>query len=228
MGVTVEVASDVICPWCFVGKRRLERAAGLLAGRHAVMVAWRPFRLNPGMPRGGMDRRAYRTARFGSWERSLALEARVAEVGRAEGIAFAFDRIARTPNTLDAHRLLWLAGREGPQDALAEALFRAYFCEGRDIGDHEVLKAVAAKAGLDAGRIARLLAGEEGVAEVLAEEGQARRLGIDAVPAFLVAGRPALSGAQPAETLAAAIEQAEAALDAGGAEGSGRGGGRSG
>jgi predicted DsbA family dithiol-disulfide isomerase len=206
--VTVEVVSDVICPWCFIGKRRLERAAGLLGGRHAVRVAWRPFRLNPGMPRGGMDRRAYRTAKFGSWERSLALEARVAEVGRAEEISFAFDRIARTPNTLDAHRLLWLAWREGPQDALAEALFRAYFCEGLDVGDHAVLATVAVKAGLDSGRVARLLGGEEGVAEVLAEEGQARRLGIDAVPAFLLAGGPVLSGAQPAETLAAAIEEA--------------------
>src|SRR5437868_6200235 len=95
MDIPVEVVSDVIRPWCFVGKRRLERAVGLLDGRHAVRVAWRPFRLNPQMPREGMDRRAYRTAKFGSWEKSLALEARVEEVGRAEGIPFAFARIAR-------------------------------------------------------------------------------------------------------------------------------------
>ena len=131
----VDVISDVICPWCYIGKRRLERAVRDLGGRHEVRVRWHPFQLNPTMPEGGMDRKDYRTAKFGSWERSQALDAQVAAAGIAEGIAFAFDRIGRTPNTLDAHRLIALAGERGVQDAVVEAFFRGYFAEARDLGD---------------------------------------------------------------------------------------------
>jgi 2-polyprenyl-6-methoxyphenol hydroxylase-like FAD-dependent oxidoreductase len=109
MALTVDVISDVICPWCYVGKRRLEKAINALAGRHEVRVRWHPFQLNPQMPKGGMDRKDYRTAKFGSWQRSLALDAQVEAVGATEGIAFAFDKIRRTPNTLDAHRLIRVA-----------------------------------------------------------------------------------------------------------------------
>src|SRR5947209_1031359 len=145
--VTVDVISDLICPWCYIGKRRLERAVAALAGRHEVRVRWHPFQLNPQMPRGGMDRRAYRTAKFGSWERSQALDARVAAVGAAEGLVFAFDKIGRTPNTLDAHRLIRVAGQVGVQDAVVEALFRGYFTEGRDLSDRQTLLDVVAGAG---------------------------------------------------------------------------------
>ena len=151
MGWDVDVTSDVICPWCYIGKRRLERAVRELGGRHEVRVRWHPFQLNPTMPAGGMDRRAYRTAKFGSWERSQALDAQVAAAGEAEGIAFAFDRIGRTPNTLDAHRLIALAGEQGVQDAVVEAFFRGYFTEGRDLGDRGTILDLALQAGLDRG-----------------------------------------------------------------------------
>src|SRR4029077_7022477 len=123
MALLVDVISDVICPWCFIGKRRLEKAVAAVDG--PVGVRWLPFQLNPAMPKEGVSRREYRTRKFGSWERSLELDARVIAVGKSEGISFAFDRIDRTPNTFDAHRLIWLAERHGVQDAVVEALFRA-------------------------------------------------------------------------------------------------------
>src|SRR4029077_5692503 len=126
--------SDVICPWCFIGKRRLENALRTLPGDVETQVVWHPFELNPEMPRGGIDRRAYRQAKFGSPEASRALDARPAAAGATEGIVFAFDRILRTPNTFDAHRLIWLAQRESRQDPIVEALFRGYFLEGADLG----------------------------------------------------------------------------------------------
>src|ERR1051325_2767537 len=127
--LTIDVYSDVICPWCFVGKRRMGKG---LAGR-AATVRWHPFELNPGMPAEGVERRAYRIKKFGSWERSLELDVQVAEAGRGEGIAFNFDRMARTPNTFDAHRIIWLAGERGVQNAVVDALFRAYFTDGRNL-----------------------------------------------------------------------------------------------
>src|SRR5262245_61026807 len=133
MALLVDVISDVICPWCYIGKRRLEKAVAAVDG--PVKVRWLPFQLNPAMPKEGVSRREYRTRKFGSWERSLELDARVVAVGEAEGIRFAFDRIERTPNTLDAHRLIGLAEKQGVQGAVVEALFRAYFTEGRDISN---------------------------------------------------------------------------------------------
>src|SRR4051812_30070151 len=185
MKLTIEVFSDVICPWCYIGKRRLEKALDLLGGSQDVEVLWRPSQLNPGMPHEGIDRRAYRTAKFGSWERSLELEARVASVGADVGIPFAFDRIARTPNTFDAHRLIRYSRPRDRQDAVVEALFRAYFIEGRDIGDRRVLADVAVGSGLDQAEVEKLLASDLGVGEVRLEEGRGRRLGIDGVPHFL-------------------------------------------
>ncbi len=194
--LTVDVISDVICPWCYIGKRRLEKAVAALAGRHEVRVRWHPFELNPQMPKDGMDRRAYRVAKFGSWERSLALDAQVAAAGAQEGLTFAFEKMRRTPNTLDAHRLIRLAGREGVQDAVVEALFRGYFTEGRDISDQKTLLEVVAEAGLDRGRAAAELDADGSVAAVRAEEAQAHRLGVQGVPFFVVNGEVSLSGAQ--------------------------------
>jgi predicted DsbA family dithiol-disulfide isomerase len=202
--LTIDVISDVICPWCFIGKRRLEKA---LAGRPAT-VRWHPFQLNPNMPREGVDRKTYRVQKFGSWERSRELDAQVAAAGLGEGLAFHFDRMARTPNTLDAHRIIWLAGEKGVQDAVVEALFRAYFTDGLDLADRSTLARVAAEAGLDREEIDGLLAGDEGLAAVRAGEEQARRLGVSGVPFFVVNGRVALSGAQPPEQFLAAFEQA--------------------
>src|SRR5262249_49350365 len=139
MLLRIDVISDVICPWCFIGKRRLETALAALDGSHEVGVRWLPFQLNPTMPKEGISRKEYRTRKFGSWERSLELDAKVIAVGETEGICFAFDRIERTPNTLDSHRLIWLAEREGIQDTVVEALFQAYFTEGQDLSNRQAL-----------------------------------------------------------------------------------------
>src|SRR2546421_6598628 len=175
MALEISVISDVICPWCFIGKRRLEKAVATVEGQHEVRVRWLPFQLNPQMPKEGISRRVYRTRKFGSWERSLELDAQVAAAGAREGIHFAFDRMERTPNTLDAHRLIWLAQKEGVQDAVVEALFRAYFTEGRDISRAAVLLDVVAEAGLDRGRAEAVLNSDEGLAAIRAGEEQARR-----------------------------------------------------
>lgn len=205
--VRVEVYSDVICPWCFVGRRRLARAVDMLAGRHEVEVTWKPFQLNPWMPAEGMDRAAYRAQKFGSAERASSGDTRLVEVGHGEGIELKFDKITRTPNTFDAHRLIWLAEKQGRQIEVIDALFQAYFQDGKNIGDHSVLADLAAEAGLDANDVRCFLATQEGVDEVEAEESVGRSLGIDGVPFFLFEGKYGVSGAQPAEVLLDVIQQ---------------------
>ncbi|HEY7328008.1 MAG TPA: DsbA family oxidoreductase [Gemmataceae bacterium] len=212
MAVRVDVISDVICPWCYIGKRRLEKAIAL-SGRRDVRVRWLPFQLNPHMPREGMNRREYRTAKFGSWERSLVLDAQVTEAGLAEGIPFAFDKIERTPNTLDAHRLIWLADREDVQDAVVEALFRAYFTDGRDISRTPKLLDVVAEAGLDRSKAEVLVSGDGGVGAIRAAEEQAHRSGVLGVPFFVINNTLALSGAREPSDFLAAFEQAAALPD---------------
>jgi predicted DsbA family dithiol-disulfide isomerase len=210
----LDVISDVICPWCYIGKRRLEKALALLAPDLRFRIGWRPFELNPDMPRQGMERSAYRARKFGSLERSKALDAQVAAAGAEEGLRFNFDRISRTPSTFDAHRLIRLAGQSGDQNAVVDRLFEAYFVEGRDIGETEVLADVAARAGLDPARVRSLLAGQEGVEEVRRDEAAARRAGIDGVPSFVLDGWVLFSGAVPAEPLADALKRAVAHLRA--------------
>ena len=207
MTLTIDVISDVICPWCYIGKRRLEKAVATF-GREQVRVRWHPFQLNPRIPKGGMNRQEYRTAKFGSWERSLALDAQVAEAGRDEGIPFDYAKVMWTPNTLDAHRLIGLADKEGVQDAVVEAVFRAYFVEGRDISQTTVLLDVVAEAGLDRGRAEALLSGDEGLAAIRAAEEQARRSGVQGVPFFLINNTVALSGAREPSAFLDAFEQA--------------------
>jgi len=198
----VEIASDVICPWCYIGKRRFERALALLDGEVKPVVRWLPFQLNPDMPAGGMTRADYRRAKFGSVERGKELDARVAAEGRGEGIAFAFERIERTPNTAAAHQLIELAQSQGKGPEVVDALFRAYFEEARDIGDPDVLQSIA---------MSRAVSGwpgqanARGVAEL--EEG-VRGLGISAVPTFIFARQFGVSGAHPPEALASAIKEA--------------------
>ncbi len=171
----LDVVSDAICPWCYVGKRQLDRALVLLEPeRLGFSVHWRAFQLNPDMPMEGVERRSYRLAKFGSLERSAELDAGVAEAGRRVGITFRHDLMVRTPNTLDAHRLIRFAETVAAQDAVVDRLFAAYFTEGRDIGDRAVLADVAAEAGLDRAAVAAMLAGEDQRAEVLAEEQAAR------------------------------------------------------
>jgi predicted DsbA family dithiol-disulfide isomerase len=206
MNLTVDVISDVICPWCFIGKRRLEKA--ISAHGEPVKVRWIPFQLNPTMPKEGISRWDYRTKKFGSWERSLELDAQVAAAGAAEGINFTFDRIERTPNTLDAHRLIWLADKEGVQDAVVEALFGAYFTEGRDISNRATLLDVVAEVGLERQRAEAVLNSDEGTEAMKEAEGLSRRHQVDGVPFFIINGKITLGGAQQPEAFLEAFRRA--------------------
>jgi len=208
MALHVDVISDVICPWCYIGKRRLEKAIAAL-GRQ-VKVRWLPFQLNPAMPKEGISRREYRTRKFGSWERSQELDARLVAAGQAEGIPFNFDRIERTPNTLDAHRLIWLGDQEGVQDAVVEALFRGYFIEGRDIGKRQTLLDVVAEGGLVRSKAEAILDHDDGL-QAITEAGElAQRFRVEGVPFFIVNGRFTLSGAQQPDAFLEVFRQASA------------------
>ena len=202
--------SDVICPWCFVGKRRLEKALRALAARTDSVepeVVWHPFELNPEMPRDGIDRRAYREAKFGSLETSRGLDARLTAVGLDEGVPFAFERIRRTPNTFDAHRLIWLAQQEFVQEPVVEGLFRKYFLEGEDVGQRAVLLDVAIASGLARDQVERFLEDGDGSTAVRQAEAEAWNLGIHGVPHFVINGKYSISGAQRAEVFAGAFER---------------------
>jgi predicted DsbA family dithiol-disulfide isomerase len=204
------IVSDVICPWCFIAKKNLERALDLLPTRRGYSIVWRPYELNPGMPKEGMGRREYRSRKFGSWEHSLALDALVAQAGQQAGIIFRHDLMQRTPNTLNAHRLIWFAQREGAQDAVVERLFKAYFTEGRDVGDLEVLADVAAAAALDRAQTAAFLASDAGAEDVRREERMAVSKGIRAVPTFILDGEELFSGARRPDVIAAHLTEAVA------------------
>ena len=204
----VDVISDVICPWCYVGKRRLKKAIDSVKGQYEVRVRWHPFQLNPTMSREGISRREYRIAKFGSWERSQELDARLIAVGLDEGIPFAFDRIERTPNTLDAHRLIWLADQHDCQDAVVEGLFRAYFIDGRDISNRRVLADVVVELGMDRQLIEGTLNSDEGTDALRTAEELSRRHGVGGVPFFVFNEEVALSGAQAPENFVEAFKQA--------------------
>jgi predicted DsbA family dithiol-disulfide isomerase len=203
----IDIVSDVICPWCYVGKRQLERALPILAERGLKPeIVWHPFQLNPDMPAEGVERQSYRLAKFGSAERARQLDERITEAGASVGLAFRTDLMRRTANTIAAHRLVWLAGTRSVQDAVVEALFAAYFTAGADIGDLETLAGIAATAGIaDA---AGFLAGDEGREEVLAADLMARHAGINGVPSFIMSGHVLFSGAVAGAEMAAAFIRA--------------------
>jgi predicted DsbA family dithiol-disulfide isomerase len=203
----IDIYSDIVCPWCYVGKRRLERA--LTSVGKDVLVTWRPFQLNPTMPVDGMDRKAYLEAKFGSLEAFGRMEEQLLAAGADEQIPFAFEKVARTPNTFAAHRLVWYAAQQGKQDDVVEALFRGYFLEGKDIGNLKALTHVAAEAGLDRTEIEEFLASDKSVVEVKTEEAVGRRLGIRGVPYFVLNGSISISGAQPPDIFVSALQQAE-------------------
>ena len=207
----LDVFSDVICPWCYIGKRQLDGALAILAREGLrFFVVWRPFQLNPEMPPEGVARDAYRAAKFGSLARSRERDAEVAEAAAKAGVTIRHDLMARTPNTLAAHRLIWRAAGDGRQEAVVEALFAAYFAEGRDIGDPAVLAEIGAACGIaDA---ATVLASDTGRAEVLAEDRAARAAGLSGVPTFALERHVLFSGAVPAETMAEALREAHRIL----------------
>ena len=209
----VEIVYDLVCPWCFLGTRRLMRT---LRRRPDLLfeLTWRPFLLNPDMPRLGMSRPDYVVRKFGGEDRARRLYASIAEIGRAEGVPFRFEKIRRTPSSVDAHRLVRYATRFGRADEMVEALFSAHFTDGRDIGDHAVLLTIAQACGLDPISSKRFLAGDAEADAVHADNLRAHRLGINGVPCFVIAGRHAIAGAQEPEVIerlldVAAIEAAE-------------------
>ena len=206
----IDIVSDTVCPWCFIGKRRIERAMALRPDV-TFEVFWRPYRLDPTIPREGVDRRAYLKAKFGDTPRSSAMGDAIRSEGAGEGIEFAFDRIAKSPNTLDSHRLVRWSASAGVQDQVVERLFRAYFIEGKDIGDATVLAAVAADAGMDGELVASLLAGDADLESVEREAGLANEMGITGVPTFIFDSKLMISGAREAELLARVIDKAREA-----------------
>ena len=192
----LEIWSDPICPWCFIGKARLDRA---LESRpdHPFEIVWRPFQLNPDMPREGMERDEYMALKFGDAQGILDAYRPVVEAAEATGLSLNLPAITRTPDTLDAHRLIHWAGLEGRQNAVVAALFRAYFQEGRDIGDRATLAEIAGRAGMDRGVTERLLASDADTAQIREAARMARARGIQGVPCFILDGQYAISGAQP-------------------------------
>lgn len=196
--VRIDIYSDTVCPWCFIGKRRLERA---LASRDDldVSIRWHAFQLNPEMPPEGMARSHYLANKFGGADRAANVYATIERAGHLERIPFDFEAIARMPNSVQSHRLLRYAEREGKQGVLVEALFNAFFLDGEDIGDDGCLVRIAATMGLDSDAVAHFLAGDEDRDTVIAEDLRARRMGISAVPCYIVNGEYAISGAQEPE-----------------------------
>lgn len=203
----IDIVSDTVCPWCFIGKRRIERAMALRPDV-SFEVFWRPYRLDPTIPREGVDRRAYLRAKFGDSPRSSAMGDAIRSEGAGEGIEFAFDKIAKSPNTLDSHRLVRWSASAGVQDEVVERLFRAYFIDGKDIGDATELATVAADAGMDGELVASLLASDADLESVEREAGLANEMGITGVLTFIFDSKLMISGARDAELLARVIDKA--------------------
>ncbi len=209
----LDVYSDVICPWCYIGKRHMQVALGQLAADgHNFQVSWRPFQLNPDMPPEGVERGVYRTVKFGSLERSRELDAQVGSAAAAAGLQIRFDLMRRTPNTLDAHRLIRLAADHRRQDEVVDSLFAAYFVEGRDIGDRTTLVDIAAGVGLDPAPVADFLDTDHFAAEIRAEDEAVRRAGLTGVPTFVLEQHVLFSGAVPPDVFAEALIKAQRVL----------------
>ena len=196
--VKLDILSDPICPWCFIGKANLDRALEQRPD-HPFVIEWHPFQLNPDMPAEGMDRRAYLEAKFGGKEGAVKAYAPVVEHAKQAGLNINFEAMQRTPNTLNAHRLIHWAGIEGRQTAIVSSLFRAYFTEGRDIGDRDTLADIADSCGMDASVVLRLLATDEDSQLIRDKDTNAREMGVNSVPTFIVASQHAVPGAQPTE-----------------------------
>ena len=210
--VKLDIMSDPICPWCYIGKTHLDRALAAHPD-HPFVIEWHPFQLNPDMPAQGMDRRAYLEGKFGGKEAAVRAYAPVAEHAEKAGLKIDFEGMTRTPNTLDAHRLIHWAGIEGKQTAAVSALFTSYFVEARDIGNPEVLADIADGIEMDASVVARLLGSEADRDDIRARDTHSRKMGVASVPTFIVAGRHAVPGAQPPEMWARVIRELSARKD---------------
>ncbi|UWQ51575.1 DsbA family oxidoreductase [Leisingera caerulea] len=203
--VKLDILSDPICPWCYIGKTHLDKALAEVPD-HPFVIEWHPFQLNPDMPREGMDRRDYLERKFGGKEGAVKAYAPVVEHAEKAGLTINFEAMKRTPNTLDAHRLIHWAGIEGKQTQVVDALFKAYFVDAKDIGDHAVLAEIAQEAGMEADVAARLLEGDSDVQEIRDRDAHSRKMGVTSVPTFIVASQHAVPGAQPPELWKQVIE----------------------
>ena len=211
--VKLDILSDPICPWCYIGKAYLDRALES-SPDHPFEIEWHPFQLNPEMPQGGMDRRAYLEAKFGGKDGAVAAYTPVSEHAAKAGVVINLDKIERTPNTLNAHRLIHWAGIEGKQTAAVSALFKAYFVEGRDIGDIEVLADVADGIEMNASVVTRLLKSDADQDDIRKRDTHSREMGVNSVPTFIVAQQHAVPGAQPPELWARVIGDINAQIAA--------------
>ncbi len=204
--VKLDIMSDPICPWCYIGKAHLDRAL-TAAPDHPFLIEWHPFQLNPDMPAEGMDRRAYLEGKFGGKEAAVKAYAPVVEHAEKAGLKINFEGMKRTPNTLNAHRLIHWAGIEGRQTAAVSALFKAYFVDTRDIGDAEVLADIADSIEMDASMVTRLLGTDSDMQSIRDRDAHSRSMGINSVPTFVVGGKHAVPGAQPPELWAKVIAE---------------------
>jgi len=207
----IDIVSDTVCPWCFIGKRKLERALALRTDI-PFDIRWRAYRLDPNIPRGGVDRRAYMRAKFGDSPRTSAMSDAIKEAGASVDIAFAFDKIEKRPDTIDSHRLIRWSASTGHQTEIVERLFKAYFEEGRDIGDAAVLVDVAGEAGMDADLVADLLTKDADRELIEQEDALAHRMGISGVPTFIFANKYLISGAHEADKLVRVIDKTQSEM----------------
>ncbi len=211
--ITLDILSDPICPWCFIGKTHLDKALAAVPD-HPFVIQWHPFQLNPAMPVDGMDRRAYLEGKFGGKEAAVKAYAPVVEAAAAAGLEIDFEGMRRTPNTIDAHRLIHWAGIEKKQNEAVDALFQAYFVEARDIGDREVLADIADGIGMDAAVVMRLLASDADRDDIAQRDSHSREMGVSSVPTFIVAGKHAVPGAQQPELWQKVIAELKEQIDA--------------
>ena len=211
--IKLDIISDPICPWCYIGKSHLDRALAANSD-HPFQIEWHPFQLNPDMPKAGMDRREYLEHKFGGKEGAVRVYGAIADAAEAAGLEIDFAAIKRTPNTLDAHRLIHWAGLEGRQTPVVSFLFKAYFVQGRDIGDHDVLLEVAETAGMDRAITERLLKSDADAADISERDAHARARGVTGVPTHIIANQHVVPGAQKPEMWAEVIKDINAQLQA--------------
>ncbi|RLK10765.1 DsbA family oxidoreductase [Ruegeria conchae] len=215
--VKLDIMSDPICPWCYIGKTHLDKALAEIPN-HPFVIEWHPFQLNPDMPDAGMDRREYLERKFGGKDGAVRAYAPVVEHAENAGLKIDFEGMKRTPNTLDAHRLIHWAGIEGKQNAVVDALFNAYFVEARDIGDREVLADIADSVGMDAAVVMKLLQSESDREDIRTRDSHSREMGVNSVPTFIVANQHAVPGAQPPELWGKVISEIMSQFEASSAE----------